>query len=208
MKKLKVLDRTKALYGPRTQAYGETNYLLKNQSFWTDLGVVWSSDSSLWGNQLPEKKPKILDRTKALYGPRTQGYGETNNLSKNQWFWTKLRYCMVLGLKPMGKSTTKLRKPKFWGKTEFRKVGNLIKNSKLLNPRLKYHKRLRLSKLLRRWWSALLLGNLVHFSGVRCLRMITSCPAPSIQLPFWLFRGKCCFRRSALLCQITLLKLW
>ena len=24
--KLQVLDRTKALYGPRTQAYGETNY--------------------------------------------------------------------------------------------------------------------------------------------------------------------------------------
>ena len=64
----------------------------------------------------------------------------------------KKKTCMVLGLK--------LRKPRFWGKTEFRKVGNLIKNSKLLNPRLKYHKRLRLSKLLRRWWSALLLGNL------------------------------------------------
>ena len=26
-KKLQVLDRTKALYGPRTQAFGETNYL-------------------------------------------------------------------------------------------------------------------------------------------------------------------------------------
>ena len=25
--KLQVLDRTKALYGPQTQAYGETNYL-------------------------------------------------------------------------------------------------------------------------------------------------------------------------------------
>ena len=33
-KKLQVLDRTKALYGPRTQAYGETNYLKeKLQSF-------------------------------------------------------------------------------------------------------------------------------------------------------------------------------
>ena len=27
MKKVQVLDRTKALYGLRTQAYGETNYL-------------------------------------------------------------------------------------------------------------------------------------------------------------------------------------
>ena len=26
-KKIQVLDKTKALYGPRTQAYGETNYL-------------------------------------------------------------------------------------------------------------------------------------------------------------------------------------
>ena len=46
--KSKVLDRTKALHDPRTQAYGETKY-----------------------------KSKVLDRTKALYGPRTQAYGET-----------------------------------------------------------------------------------------------------------------------------------
>ena len=52
--KLQVLDRTKALYGPRTQAYGETNYL--------------------------KEKLQVLDRTKALYGPRTQAYGKTNYL--------------------------------------------------------------------------------------------------------------------------------
>ena len=49
--KSQVLDRTKALYGPRTQAYGETKYT--------------------------EEKLHVLDRTKALYGPRTQAYGET-----------------------------------------------------------------------------------------------------------------------------------
>ena len=46
------MDRIKTLYGPRTQAYGETNYL--------------------------KEKLRVLDRTKALYGPRTQAYGETN----------------------------------------------------------------------------------------------------------------------------------
>ena len=41
--KLQVLDRTKALHGPQTQAYGETNYLKENT--------------------------QVLDRTKALHGP-------------------------------------------------------------------------------------------------------------------------------------------
>ena len=54
------MDRTKALYGHRTQAYRETNYL--------------------------REKTKVLDRTKALYGPRTQAYGETNYLRKNKGF--------------------------------------------------------------------------------------------------------------------------
>ena len=55
-KKLQVLDRTKALYGSRTQASGETNYL--------------------------KEKLQVLDRTKALYGPRTQASGETNYLKE------------------------------------------------------------------------------------------------------------------------------
>src|SRR6266702_2194999 len=131
--KPQVLDRTKALYGPRTQASGETNYLDKNHKFWTEprpcmvlglkplgkpttwtkttnfgqnQGLVWSSDSSLWGNQLIGQKPQVLDRTKALYGPRTQASGETNYLDKNYKFWTEPRPCMVLGLKPLGKSNT------------------------------------------------------------------------------------------------------
>ena len=71
-----VLDRTKVLHGPRTQTYGETNYL----------------------------KDQVLDRTKVLHGPQTQTDGETNYL--NIKFWTEPRYCMVLGLKPMGTPTT------------------------------------------------------------------------------------------------------
>ena len=58
--KTKVLDRTKAWYGPRTQAYGETPYL--------------------------KEKKKVLYRTKALFGPRTQANGETNYLRKNKSF--------------------------------------------------------------------------------------------------------------------------
>ena len=41
-----ILDRTKVLHSPRTQTYGETNYL----------------------------KNRILDRTKVLHGPQTQTY--------------------------------------------------------------------------------------------------------------------------------------
>ena len=88
------MDRTKALYGPRTQAYGETNYL--------------------------KEKIQVLDRTKALYGPQTQAYGETNYLKEkiqvldrtkpmgkptilkeNTEFWTPPERCMAYGLCPM-----------------------------------------------------------------------------------------------------------
>ena len=71
-------------------------------SFEQNQGIAWSSDSNLWGNQL--LRNQVLDRTKVLHGPRTQTYGETNYLKIK--FWTELRYCMVLGLKPMGKPTT------------------------------------------------------------------------------------------------------
>ena len=130
-----VLDRTKVLYGPRTQTYGETNYLdeKKKTEFWIEprycmvLGlkpmgkpttwmrklsfgqnqcIVWSSDSNLLGNQLLGWENWVLDRTKVLHGPRIQTYGETNYLNEKTRFWTEPRYCMVLGLKPMGKPTT------------------------------------------------------------------------------------------------------
>ena len=49
---------------------------------------------------------QVLDGTKVLHGPRTQTYGETDYLEEKTEFWTEPRYCMVLGLKPMGKPTT------------------------------------------------------------------------------------------------------
>ena len=45
-------DETKALHGPRTQAYGGTKYKKEITSFIQNQGLAWSSDSSLWGNQL------------------------------------------------------------------------------------------------------------------------------------------------------------
>src|SRR6266700_3253241 len=147
-KKSQVLDRTKALHGPRTQAYGETKYKKeKIKSFGQKKGLEWSSDSSLWGNQVQKKrKSQVLDRTKALHGPRTQAYGETkykkekitsfgqnqglvwssdsslwgNQVQKreNHKFWTEPRPCMVLGLKPMGKPSTKKRKSQVLDRTK------------------------------------------------------------------------------------------
>ena len=52
-KKNEVLDRTKVLYGPRTQTYGETSYFKKKKTKLStrhNQGLAWSSDSSLWGN--------------------------------------------------------------------------------------------------------------------------------------------------------------
>ena len=40
-------------------------------------GLAWSSDTSLWGNYT--LRAEVLDRTKALHGPRTQAYGETRH---------------------------------------------------------------------------------------------------------------------------------
>ena len=111
------------MYGPRTQAYGETKY--KNSyyyKFWTEprpcivlglkpmgkpstktliftssgqnQGLVWSSDSSLWGNQAQKfLLLQVLDGTKALYVPRTQAYGETNCSDRKS---SRLKYCKVL----------------------------------------------------------------------------------------------------------------
>ena len=53
--------------------------LKENLSFGQNQGIAWSSDSNLWGNQLLKEKSK---------------------------FWTEPRYCVVLGLKLMGKPTT------------------------------------------------------------------------------------------------------
>ena len=49
------MDTTKVLHGPRTQTYGETNYLKKIMGFGQNQGIAWTSDSNLWGNQLLEE---------------------------------------------------------------------------------------------------------------------------------------------------------
>ena len=49
------MDKTKVLHDPRTQTYGETNYLNKTISFGQNQGIAWSSDSNLWKNQLLKK---------------------------------------------------------------------------------------------------------------------------------------------------------
>ena len=50
LKKILSLDRTKVLHDPRTQTYGETNYLKKIMSFGQNQGIAWFSDSNLWGD--------------------------------------------------------------------------------------------------------------------------------------------------------------
>ena len=73
-KKKRVLDRTKALYGPRTQAYGETKCKKeKITSFVQNQGLAWSSDLSLWGNQLPGWESPQLKYCKMLRPVRVLG---------------------------------------------------------------------------------------------------------------------------------------
>ena len=93
--KIQVLDRIKALYGPRTQAYGETNYL--------------------------EQKIQVLDRTKTLYGPQTQAYGETNYLKEKLQVLntTRCNQTSVLGsearyYRKYGQNSTLLDSPLGW----------------------------------------------------------------------------------------------
>ena len=104
-KKTKVLDRTKALYGPRTQAYGETNYY--------------------------EEKLQVLDRTKTLYGPRTQAYGETYYSKEKLQVLdtTQYNHTSVLGSEARcywkhGQSSTLLGNPLGWFILGFSFLGN------------------------------------------------------------------------------------
>ena len=78
-RKITSFGQNQGLHGPRTQAYGETKYSKeKTTSFGQNQGLAWSSDSSLWGNQVLQKS--FGQETKALHGPRTQAFGETNYL--------------------------------------------------------------------------------------------------------------------------------
>ena len=108
-----------------------TTYQYKS-SFGQNQGIVWSSDSNLWGNQLLISINQVLDRTKVLYCPWTQTYGETNYLDEKTKFWTQT----------------------------YGKVGYLIKISNCSILGSSTRKSLRLWKLLGKWWNTLLLSGL------------------------------------------------
>ena len=74
-----VLDKTKVLYGPRTQTYGETNYLDEKTEFWTEPKYCMVLRLKPMGKPTTYQN-QVLNRTKVLHGPRTQTYGETNYL--------------------------------------------------------------------------------------------------------------------------------
>uniref|UniRef100_A0A7N2MBW0 Uncharacterized protein n=1 Tax=Quercus lobata TaxID=97700 RepID=A0A7N2MBW0_QUELO len=99
--KLQVLDRTKALYGPRTQAYGETNYLTEKLQVLDRTKALHGPRAQAYGetNYLTEKL-QVLDRTKVLCGPRTQAYGETNYSIENYKLWTRPGRYMALRIYP------------------------------------------------------------------------------------------------------------
>ena len=107
------MDRTKALHGPQTQAYEETKYKKRNHiSFGQNQGLAWSSDSSLWGNQVQKKtsyKFWTEPRPCMVHGLKPMGKPSTKKTSSK--FWTEPRPCMVHGLKPMGKPSTMAYKP-------------------------------------------------------------------------------------------------
>ena len=79
--RIQVLDRTKALYDPRTQASGETNYLQNTTQVLDRTKALYGPRTQASGetNYL-QNTTQVLDRTKALHGPRTQASGETNGL--------------------------------------------------------------------------------------------------------------------------------
>ena len=75
---VQVLDRTKALYGPRTQAYGEIKYKTEKSKVLDRTKALHGSRTQAYGETKYKKEiSQVLDRTKALHGPRTQAYGET-----------------------------------------------------------------------------------------------------------------------------------
>ena len=99
------MDRTKVLHGPRTQTYGETNYLKKILSFGQNQGITWSSDSNLWGIQLL-KEILSFGQNQGIAWSSDLNLWRNQLLKENSMFRTEPRYCMVLGLKPMEKPTT------------------------------------------------------------------------------------------------------
>ena len=76
-----------------------------------------------------KKGDKVLDRTKALYGPRTQAYGETKYKNFHYYkFRTEPRLCMVPGPRSTVNPAARIYKKKK-GRFELRNMGYLIKRS-------------------------------------------------------------------------------
>nr|POF14643.1 hypothetical protein CFP56_26744 [Quercus suber] len=101
---MEVLDRTKALHGPRTQAFGETNHSTI-PGYQPEPRYCMVLGHKPMGKLDTYRRMAVLDGTRALHGARTQASGETNH-SNMPGYQTEPRYCMVLGLKPMGKLDT------------------------------------------------------------------------------------------------------
>ena len=89
------------MYGPRTQAYGETKYK-KNiyyYKFWTEPRPCMVLGLKPMGK--PSTKLlllRVLDRTKALHGPRAQANGETNYLDEKRFEFRKMGYLIKMSV--------------------------------------------------------------------------------------------------------------
>ena len=99
------MDRTKVLYGPWTQNLWGNQLFKENLSFGQNQGIIWSSDSNLWGNQLLKENLSFGQNQSIVWSSDSNLRGN-QQLKENSKFWTEPRYCMVFGLKPMGKPTT------------------------------------------------------------------------------------------------------
>ena len=77
------MDRTKGLHGPRTRANGETKYIKNHHKFWTEPRPCMVHGLKPMGKPSTKRKSQVLDRTKALHGPRTQAYGKTKYKKEN-----------------------------------------------------------------------------------------------------------------------------
>ena len=81
-------------------------------SFGQNQGLVWSSDLSLWGNQVQnfyyykfwtESRPFMILGLKPMGKPSTKFFYYYK-------LWTEPRRCTFLGPKPTGKPTARMRK--------------------------------------------------------------------------------------------------
>ena len=108
-----------------------------------------------------------MDRIKALHGPRTQAYGETNYLDEKT------------------------------NKIEFRKVGHTIKIPEYSILGSKNYKILRPIRVSRRWWNAPVFSSLrgLFIWRVICLQLVISYPTSSLRFSPRLVWGKYYFSR-------------